>query len=33
MFVEWGSQGEADCLAYIQLYGDDDQGMYKYCML
>ena len=33
MFVEWGSQGSQDCREYIEIYGDNDQGMYKYCML
>ena len=36
MFVEWGSQGSQgsqDCCEYIDMYGDNDQGMYKYCML
>ena len=29
MFVEWGSQGSQDCREYIEMYGDNDQGMYK----
>ena len=33
MFVEWGSQGSQNCRDYIEMYGDNDQGMYKYCML
>ena len=27
LFVEWGSQGEAFCLAYIEINGGNDQGM------
>ena len=30
MFVEWGSQGSQDCREYIEMYGDNDQGMYTH---
>ena len=33
MSVEWGSQGSQNCREYIMMYGDDDQGMYKYLII